>query len=165
MFGETVVVKKRLSWIVWALFFALGLSIVILRLHPLYIHRVTAVAAGLEQLVDAFDYRIMLFLNRFAHRSWLFDTFFYLIDSNSLATAPIFVVLWWAWFKESENLPRNREFMLCGVICSFLAVFVARLLALWLPFRERPLRKSAALFSIAVWRTPGALVGLELVSE
>ncbi len=96
---------------------------------------------SLGRVVNSFDYAIVSFLNGFAHRSWTFDTFVYLLDFNSLLkAAPILVMFWWAWFKEGESRTRNREFLLCGIFGCFLALFVARTLAFTLPFRERPLR-------------------------
>src|SRR5579883_1449056 len=63
-----------------------------------------------------FDYRIVLFLNRFARRSWAFDTFVGLLDSNPLAMAPVVLAFWWAWFRKSENQVRDREYLIFGIV-------------------------------------------------
>jgi undecaprenyl-diphosphatase len=118
-----------------------------------------AIAATLTRATDAVDYSTISFLNRFSRRSWTVDKFFILLDRNALATAPLLVAYWWAWFKESEDQPRNREFAMYGILSSFVAVFAARLLALSLPFRERPLRNPLLHFQLPYDMRPGLLLG------
>jgi len=120
---------------------------------------VRLLAPSLGQAINSFDYHIISFLNSLAHRSWTFDTFFFLMDSNPLATAPIVVLLWWAWFKQGEDRTENREFVLFGILSSFVAVFCARALALSLPFRERPLRNPLLHFQLPYNMLPGRLLG------
>jgi undecaprenyl-diphosphatase len=109
---------------------------------------VRLLAPSLGQAINSFDYHIISFLNTFAHHSWTFDTFFFLMDSNRLVTAPILVLLWWAWFKQGEDQAENREILLFGILSSFLAVFCVRALAYSLPFRERPLRNPLLHFQL-----------------
>ncbi len=115
-------------------------------------------APTLGQAVNAFDYRIMSFLNQFARRSWALDTFLFLLDSNRLTAAPILVLLWWGWFKQGEDRTRNREIILGGILSSFLAVFAARALALTLPYRERPLRNPLLHFHLPYNMMAGRLL-------
>jgi len=118
-----------------------------------------AVAATLTRVTDSVDYSTISFLNRFARRSWTVDKFFTLIDGNYLATAPLLVSFWWAWFKEGEDQPRNREFAMCGILSSFVAVFAARMLAFSLPFRERPLRNPLLHFQLPYDMRPDRVLG------
>jgi undecaprenyl-diphosphatase len=160
MQAETGIFKRKLSWALSALFVASVIGLLLFRAHlSSLLHPAYALAAGLVQAANSFDYHIIFFLNKFAHRSWSFDTFFFLIDSNSLAAAPLYVAIWWAWFKEDENISRNREFLLYGIIGSFIAVFAARLLAVALPFRERPLRNPLLHFVLPYGVRPERLLG------
>ena len=99
--------------------------------------------------MNPFDFSIISILNQYAHRSWTFDTFVYLLAFNPLLkAAPIVTIFWWAWFKEDEGTIRNREILLCGIMGSFLAVGVARILSAVLPFRQRPLHNLALHFQV-----------------
>jgi undecaprenyl-diphosphatase len=116
-------------------------------------------ATGVGQVADHFDYPVVSFLNGFAHRSWTLDTFIYLVEFNSFGTAPILVLFWWAWFKDKEDKPQNREFLLYGIIACFPAVFVSRIVSLALPFRERPFHNPLLHFQLPYDVRPGQLLG------
>jgi undecaprenyl-diphosphatase len=120
---------------------------------------VRPLAPGLGRAVNSFDYHIISFLNGFAHRSWTVDTFFFLLDSNRLATAPLLMLFWWAWFKPGADQIQNREFVIFGIPSYFLAIFCARALAFSLPFRERPLRNPLLHFQLPYSVSPGVLLG------
>ena len=109
--------------------------------------------------VNWFDFRIISYLNHFARRSWSVDTFFYLVDGNPLATAPLFIAFWWVWFKEGEQQDRNREFLLHGIMSTLLIGIVIRAVALLLPFRERPLHNPALHFQLPYNMDPSRLLG------
>jgi undecaprenyl-diphosphatase len=157
---QTISSKFKLPWVLPGIVIAVTLSVVVLRLESDALHRFAhLIDASVASVVNAFDYRIIGFLNRFAHRSWTFDRAFYLIDSNSLATAPLLVAFWWAWFRTGEKVDQDREFLLFGIIGSFLAVFVARMLAISLPFRERPLRNPLLHFQLPYNVQPERLLG------
>lgn len=89
--------------------------------------------------VNSFDYAIISFLNRFAQRSWTFDSSVVLLSDTSLLKGAIIVAcLWYAWFRPGEQTKRNRELILCGLIWSVPALAIVRFLAWILPFRHRP---------------------------
>ena len=115
-------------------------------------------AVDIAHAADTIDYPVILFLNRYAHQSWTRDTFFYLVDSNPLWTSPLLIALWWAWFKPGEDNERNREFVAYGIISSYAAVVVARILASTLPFRERPLHNPALHFLLPYNERPERLL-------
>jgi len=106
-----------------------------------------------------FNYRIVLFLNRFAHRSWAFDTFVGLLDSNPLAMTPVVLAFWWAWFRRGENQLRDREYLIFGIVGTAGAVLAARIVAAVLPFRERPLRNPLLHFQLPYGVHPERLLG------
>jgi undecaprenyl-diphosphatase len=118
-----------------------------------------ALAASMGQAVDSFDYHIVSFLNRFAHRSWSLDTVFYLIDANTPGAVPLAMGIWWGWFKEGDKKERNREYLLFGIISTLVAIFAARILASSLPFRERPLRNPLLNFQLPYHVRPDHLLG------
>ncbi|MFZ0739690.1 MAG: phosphatase PAP2 family protein [Candidatus Acidiferrales bacterium] len=105
-----------------------------------------------------FDYSIIHFLNQFAQKSWLADKLISGISSNELTKgAFVAAILWWAWFRDEKTKTRDREFVLSGIYTSWVALFVARTLAFFLPFRERPLRNAALQFRIPLGVNPHEL--------
>lgn len=100
--------------------------------------------------MNPLDVWIVSFLNRFACRSWAFDTFITeVLDRNDFIKGGVFTaLLWWVWFQTDDKEDERREFVLYGVVACFLAIVTARTLALTLPFRSRPLHNRALHFHI-----------------
>jgi undecaprenyl-diphosphatase len=93
--------------------------------------------------MNPFDSGIVHFLNQFAQRSRFFDYAIDIVTENQLVTAvPIVAVFWWAWFRDGdkEQEQRSRKIIVSSLFLCTAAIFVARILALTLPFRERPIR-------------------------
>ena len=91
-------------------------------------------------MIDSVDRAIISFLNGFAHQSWTFDSCVVLLSRNNLFKGGIVTaILWWAWFGLEKNKEERNKPMLCALLSCFLALFVARALALTLPFRFRPI--------------------------
>ena len=110
--------------------------------------------------MNSFDSSIIHFLNQFAQRSWLVDRLISGISSNQLTKgAFVAVILWWAWFRGGDTKTRDREFVLSGIVSSWLALFVARTLTFFLPYRERPLRNAALQFRTPLGVNPHELFG------
>jgi undecaprenyl-diphosphatase len=149
--------KPKPSWVIAALVFAsVAVGFIALSLSSRAAHTLTH---GSGQAVDSFDYHIVSFLNSFARRSWTLDTFFYLVESNPLFTAPILVAFWWAWFEQGEGETRNRGLLLQGIINSLLAPFIARIVALAAPYRDRPLHNPLLHFRMPYSMNPNSLIG------
>ena len=111
-------------------------------------------------MVNAFDRQIISFVNQYAHRSQGFDEFVSLISDNYvLKSGVITVLLFWAWFKQTDNPGEHRATMIFGLIASCAAVLLVRLLTLTLPFRERPLRNPDLHFVLPYSIKPSALLG------
>jgi undecaprenyl-diphosphatase len=110
--------------------------------------------------MNAFDAVIVSFLNSFARRSWAFDTFVSVVLENDLIKAGVITaLLWWVWFQTGDRDAERREFVLSGIIGCFLAIAAARILALTLPFRERPLHSLALHFHIPYGVDENSLIG------
>ena len=91
--------------------------------------------------MNPLDYYVITFLNQFAHRSWTFDAFVYLLARNYvLKTAILTALLGWAWMRREADGRDHRGVVIFGLIASCAAVLAARVLSFVVPFRERPLR-------------------------
>ena len=90
--------------------------------------------------MDFFDHSIIAFLNQFSQSSWLFDNLNKLLSRNHLLKGGIIIVIiWWAWFKKDKNKSNHREHIIATLFSCIAAIILARLAALILPFRFRPL--------------------------
>jgi undecaprenyl-diphosphatase len=107
---------------------------------------------------SSFDIAIIHFLNKFAHRSGAFDKVMSSLGGDNLLVSGFVVALfWWVWAQEDQAPVDDREFLLFGFFASMFAIFVARVLALSLPFRERPLHNP--LLNNGVLGNPEILIG------
>ena len=93
--------------------------------------------------MNAFDSNLLCFLNHFAGKHWLFDRIASFVCNSPLRGAVIVAILWWLWFRKGQSQDRDRAFILSGSAASIAALFVARCLALLLPFRYRPFSVAA----------------------
>ena len=109
------------------------------------------------------DDSVTIFLNNFARRSWTAD---YLIcsvlDTTIFKGGVVLSAYWWAWFRAPENSTepgsRNpRDILLYTLLMCIPAVLLARLMALFLPFRARPLHNPALHLKIAYTLNPNLL--------
>jgi undecaprenyl-diphosphatase len=89
--------------------------------------------------MNPFDLSILSALNEFSQRSERLDKLVGLLFGNALVEGGFLTTLiWWAWFRKYETAQRDREFVASGIVLTACAVFVARLIALFCPFRLRP---------------------------
>src|ERR1700687_50819 len=89
---------------------------------------------------SSFDFAIIQYINKFAHRSDAFDKAMSGLGGDNLLVSGFVVALfWWVWTREDQAPVDDREFLVFGFFASMFAIFVARVLALSLPFRDRPL--------------------------
>lgn len=109
--------------------------------------------------INPFDAYVIHLFNLYAHRSWAFDTAVSAVSGNELIKGGLLAaVFWWAWFREDENKVGRREYIISGLVMSFVALTVARILAFVLPFRERPLRVPTLHFQIPYGTDPHTLI-------
>jgi len=101
--------------------------------------------------MNSFDVGIISLLNSFACRSLTFDSLVVLMVRDDLFKGGLFMTLfWWAWFRQDGDHPgiNSREYLLPTVITCIVAVLIARLLALSLPLRARPLDTPSLSFQL-----------------
>jgi undecaprenyl-diphosphatase len=97
--------------------------------------------------VQCFDYSIVRFFNQFAHRYHLFDHIVvFLSNSDLMKGGVVMAAIWWAWFYGKRDPKTNRSLLLCALLASLISLFFARLLALVLPIRIRPILDTALHF-------------------
>lgn len=112
---------------------------------------------------NSFDAGIVRYLNRFANRWLWFDVAMRDFDRYTILKGGPIVALFWAAFslqsgKAEEILVRRRK-IVATVPLALFGVVLARVLAVVLPFRERPLRTVALHFqaphTVASWMLYG----------
>lgn len=89
------------------------------------------------------DASIITCLNQFSNHSWLFDSIIVLFDNLLVKGAVLVTIIWWLWFKNDENQLNNRKYIISTLVSCIIAIAMARILALLLPFRFRPLHESS----------------------
>jgi undecaprenyl-diphosphatase len=90
--------------------------------------------------LNAFDTGIIEFLNRFSQRSHVFDTGVGFLEGHDLLKGGVFMaLLWWAWARRgTRSAAEQRSYLISALVMGAVAVLLARVLALSLPFRDRP---------------------------
>ena len=97
--------------------------------------------------MNFFDSTIIQFLNKFSHHSWVFDSTLTFLADNNLVKGGIFtIIIWWIWFKNSDDQVDIREHIIAIILSCFVAMVLARILSVSLPYRERPLHEAALNF-------------------
>jgi undecaprenyl-diphosphatase len=109
--------------------------------------------------MNGFDLSILHFLNSFAHHSWIADaTLLEIADSNLVDGAVLMAMFWWAWIELGKKDSEKREVLAANLGVCALAVGLARILALSLPYRERPIRNSLLHFTHPFTANPDVLI-------
>jgi len=112
--------------------------------------------------MNYFDRMILEFFNRFSQRSWTFDNAISLLTYTTLFRGGIVIAIFWAlWFvrDREEAVAETRRTLLATLTGSFIALFIARLLAITLPFRFRPIHQPAFNFRLPFGIDTGTLEG------
>ncbi|ASW01693.1 phosphatase PAP2 family protein [Paraburkholderia aromaticivorans] len=90
--------------------------------------------------MNSFDVAIQSFLTHTAFSSNLINhairVFAGLYTFKGLVLIPI---LWWMWFKPGQGGEWEREMVIATIASGLLSLAIGRLLALYLPFRVRPI--------------------------
>jgi len=111
-------------------------------------------------MVNSFDAQILHFLSQFTHKSQVFDSLTVLLAFNNLLKGGVVMtVLWWAYHSPDKNKLYNREYLVPTVtVAPVFALFIARAVAILLPYRERPLHTPGFQFNLPYTMPPETLV-------
>ena len=116
--------------------------------------------AGLLADVARWDDQIALWLNHLVGSRPALDRFIYDIAASPLLKGGLFMAfLWWQWFRHDEARAARRETILTALAGAILAIGVARILQLVLPFRERPLHDTGLALVMPTGMKPETLDG------
>jgi len=108
--------------------------------------------------VNEFDLRILYYFNSFANHSVNLDKMFWFFTRNPLVTGGFsFTLFWYAWFRNKHA--EDQEFLFCGLVATLISLVAARILALSLPFRLRPMHNPALHFQLPYGVDPSGLIG------
>ena len=103
-------------------------------------------AAVASLLRQDFDYPVVLFFNRFAHRSVLWDYTMLAATRLALLQGVVLVAgIWLVWFDAPD--PETRARVAAGLIASSFAGLVSRGLQLALPTHPRPIHDGSLSFT------------------
>jgi membrane-associated phospholipid phosphatase len=120
-------------------------------------------AAWPQGWYNSFDAGIVKFFNQFAHRWHGFDIAVHDVEEyNLLKAAPIVTLLWVAFFLKgggTREIQDRQSKVLATVPLAIFGVVLARILAVVLPFRERPFRTVALHFQLPYGIKHGTLYG------
>jgi undecaprenyl-diphosphatase len=98
--------------------------------------------------MNTFDLDILAFFNQFSQRIGTLDkAVFFLSGCQLLKGGVLIALVWWAWFKENEQQSQARKHIISTLLSCFIAMLLARVLAIALPFRSRPIHDETLPFS------------------
>jgi len=97
--------------------------------------------------MNRFDLAITSFINGFAQRSIRFDEFVIWISTSNLVKGMVVIGLVWSLWFLNADLRSRREALLSGMMASFPALVVSRILS-WAFFRPRPLNEARLLLRV-----------------
>jgi undecaprenyl-diphosphatase len=104
---------------------------------------------GSTRWLNPFDFRVELWLDHFVGHFPRFDKAVLYCDSTNLTTSVVIVFLLWLAIFDARRPGRLRdryEMTFASAFFAMLATFIARALALALPFRARPIATPALAF-------------------
>jgi undecaprenyl-diphosphatase len=111
--------------------------------------------------VNPFDASILGALNRAVGQWPAFDEFVRLFADVPVIKGCVFVAVIWAvwWSADAQGRRRRREAIVATMVAALAAEFLARVLALTLPFRPRPIHNPEFSFRLVEGFVPGELEG------
>lgn len=99
--------------------------------------------------MNIFDTSIISLLNAFAQKSWAFDRAVVFLANFELIKGGVpAAMLWWAWFKSDSDTNKNRKHILATLLACFVALAVAQVLEIALPYRQLPTQNSELAFKL-----------------
>ncbi len=99
--------------------------------------------------MNFFDLIIIEFFNQFAQQSWSVDfTIKFISDNHLVKGGFLLAILWWGWFRVDENQTGVQVHLIITLFSCFVAMVLARALAMLLPFRFRPIHEESLDFTL-----------------
>jgi len=90
--------------------------------------------------MNVFDSSILTFLNQFAHHWYALDCAMVFAATQNLAKGGVIAAaIWGIWFDHHQDQARNQAILVSTLAAGGVAILAARVVALALPFRTRPL--------------------------
>jgi membrane-associated phospholipid phosphatase len=101
-------------------------------------------------MVNPFDFAIMRFINGFLRHSKLLDETMVFLQHTLLFSGAIPIAsFWYVWHRcSNDQTNEKRQYLLSGMVCCVIAVFLARLISFMVPFRMRPLAEPALNYQV-----------------
>lgn len=110
--------------------------------------------------MNGFDTSIIYFLNGFSGVSVFFDSTMRFVSDNHLLKGGLLIaIIYYLWFVNDKRPSHAREHIVATFMSCFVAMVVARLLALTLLFRVRPLHNPDLDFQLPYGMHPTVLEG------
>ena len=98
--------------------------------------------------MNLFDTTIINFINQFSQLSWTTDSAITFISGNHLIKGGVLLIIfWWGWFRINANQTYIQVHLVSTLFGCFIAMAIARTLALLLPFRFRPIHEEGLNFT------------------
>jgi undecaprenyl-diphosphatase len=95
------------------------------------------------------DYIVTSWVNHLARLSWTFDSLVAFVSANDLLKGGVLMaVLWGLWFQTPRDAHTRRQQIVATIVACAVALFLARIMAVVLPFRVRPMSDSALSFQL-----------------
>ena len=89
--------------------------------------------------MESLDIEIIRIINQFAQQYPFFDRVFSTIGGHLFRTVTLVALVWWAWFRPSKTVDTDRERLISTLLFCMVAIIIAKLMSVCLPFRVRPL--------------------------
>jgi len=110
--------------------------------------------------MNQFDIEIISFFNQLSQNFWTLDFAVKFISGNHLVKGGVLLAIFWSgWFTVSKKQPITQLHLVSTLFSCFIAMVLARALALLLPFRLRPLHEKSLDFILPYSMQPTDLEG------
>ncbi|MCF6336792.1 MAG: phosphatase PAP2 family protein [Gammaproteobacteria bacterium] len=110
--------------------------------------------------MNIFDSMMIEFVNQFSQQSWAVDSTIKFISENHLVKGGVLLaIFWWGWFRVDKNQSYVQVHLISTLFACFVAMVLARALAMLLPFRLRPIHEESLDFTLPYTMQITALEG------
>lgn len=110
--------------------------------------------------MNIFDTAVLSYVNQFSQHSSTFDKLIaFLADNHLLKGGVLITIVWWLWFKKEQPGSHHRAHIMATFVSCAIGMTLARVLAMTLPFRLRPLHEAGLNFLLPYGTSPAVLDG------